>query len=83
MKKKGLKVKIPIKNEEKSQAQLIKESTKQAPPPQKILDDDRWTVYFKLDDRFGQPKAYGEKIFGHMISSFCFIYHLYDTAFHS
>jgi len=58
---KGLKVKIPVKNVEKSQAELIKERTKPVTPPQKIRDDSddgRWTVYFKEDDRFGQPKAY-------------------------
>jgi len=58
---KGLKVKIPIKNDEKSQSELIKERTKPVTPPQKIRDDEgdgRWTVYFKQDDRFGQPKAY-------------------------
>jgi len=58
---KGLKVKIPVKNEAKSQSELIKERMKPVAPPQKIRDDGddgRWTVYFKQDDRFGQPKAY-------------------------
>jgi insulysin len=27
-------------------------------PPRVILDDDRWTVHFLEDERFGQPKGY-------------------------
>jgi len=50
----GLKVKLPPKkNLSKAQKQSM--SSK---PPSIIRKDDRWTVHFKPDDRYGQPKAF-------------------------
>lgn len=56
----GLRVKKPVKYVEKLEAMSFEERMKPIAPPEKIRDDGdegRWTVYFKQDDRFGQPKA--------------------------
>ena len=58
---KGLVVKKPVKNGEKLQSLLFEDRMKPIPPPKLIREDGeggKWTVYFKQDDRFGQPKAY-------------------------
>jgi len=59
---KGLVVKKPVSERKKTDSGLtLEERLMPISPPQKIRDDGdggRWTVYFKQDDRFGQPKAY-------------------------
>jgi insulysin len=57
----GLRVKKPVKNENNPKAITFEEKMKPITPPSVIRDDGkegRWTVYFKEDDRFGQPKAF-------------------------
>ena len=56
----GLRVKKPVKNDDTLEALSFEERMKPIPPPKIIRDDGdggKWTVYFKQDDRFGQPKA--------------------------
>lgn len=56
---KGLVVKKPVKGVDNGKAGLtLEERLKPITPPSLIRDDERWTVYFKQDDRFGEPKAY-------------------------
>ena len=58
---KGLRVKKPVKKENNPKALTFEEKMKPITPPSVIRDDGnegRWTVYFKEDDRFGQPKAF-------------------------
>jgi insulysin len=58
----GLRVKKPIKNIENTEVLSFEERMKPIPPPELIRDDGdqgKWSVYFKQDDRFGQPKAIG------------------------
>ncbi|CAB9502983.1 degrading enzyme-like 1, peroxisomal [Seminavis robusta] len=55
----GLRVKIPPK--EKPASKDFETRITPIPPPGVIRDDGpdgRWTVNFKADDRFGQPKAF-------------------------
>ena len=57
----GLKVKRPPPYSKKVSTRSFENKMKVVPPPRIIRDDGpdgRWTVYFKEDDRFGQPKAY-------------------------
>ena len=54
----GLRVKIPIKLQAANRNQSFEERMKPIPPPTLIRDDERWSVYFKQDDRFGLPKGY-------------------------
>jgi len=56
----GLRVKKPVKDAEKMEVVSFEERMKPITPPEIIRDDGdegRWTVYYKQDDRFGQPKA--------------------------
>jgi insulysin len=57
----GLRVKVPpsadIRQERASDRTFESRLTPMS-PPRKIRQDDKWTVYFKEDDRFGKPKAY-------------------------
>lgn len=56
----GLRVKKPIKVDE-SKALTMEDRLMPVTPPVVIREDGtdgKWTVYFKQDDRFGQPKAY-------------------------
>eukprot|EP00548_Thalassiothrix_antarctica_P015226 CAMPEP_0194175336 /NCGR_PEP_ID=MMETSP0154-20130528/9376_1 /TAXON_ID=1049557 /ORGANISM="Thalassiothrix antarctica, Strain L6-D1" /LENGTH=1065 /DNA_ID=CAMNT_0038889095 /DNA_START=460 /DNA_END=3657 /DNA_ORIENTATION=+ len=57
---KGLNVRIPVPLSKLNEPKAIEleDRLKPIPPPTKIRDDDRWTVYYKPDDRFGQPKAF-------------------------
>ena len=58
---KGLRVKKSVKKEDNPKALTFEEKMKPITPPTIIRDDGnegRWTVYFKQDDRFGQPKAF-------------------------
>jgi Middle or third domain of peptidase_M16 len=41
-----------------SQRRSFESRMRPPPPPRVILDDDRWTVHFLEDERFGQPKGY-------------------------
>lgn len=55
----GLVVKKPVKAMDKINAALtLEERLKPTTPPSLIRNDERWTVYFKQDDKFGEPKAY-------------------------
>ncbi len=57
----GLRVKKPVKQSASIELQTFEERLKPVAPPEKIRDDGvggRWTVYYKQDDKFGQPKAY-------------------------
>ena len=57
----GLKVKKYVKNGNAAKILPLKERLKPIPPPQIIRNDGeggRWTVYFKQDEKFGQPKAF-------------------------
>jgi insulysin len=58
----GLRVKKPVKINDKPQKLLsIEERLKPISPPKVIRDDGeegRWTVHFKQDDTFGQPKSF-------------------------
>lgn len=56
----GLRVKKPISTKD-SVSMTMEERLTPVAPPTLIRDDGpdgKWTVYFKQDDRFGQPKAY-------------------------
>ena len=56
----GLRVKKPVKTSDNLEAITFEERMKPIAPPQLIRDDGdegRWTVYFKQDDKFGQPNA--------------------------
>lgn len=56
----GLRVKKPI-SDTGSASMTMEERLTPVAPPILIRDDGpdgKWTVYFKQDDRFGQPKAY-------------------------
>lgn len=59
---KGLVVKKPVKDVDKVNKPVpLEERLKPIPPPTVIRDDGeggKWTVYFKQDEKFGQPKAY-------------------------
>jgi len=55
----GLVVKKPVKGVDTlNAAPTLEERLKPITPPSLIKDNDRWTVYFKQDDKFGEPKAY-------------------------
>jgi insulysin len=57
----GLRVKRSVKKDGNPKALTFEEKMKPITPPSVIRDDGeegRWTVYFKQDDRFGQPKAF-------------------------
>lgn len=54
----GLKIKNKIKRSSPDQLRDFDELIKPVTPPQPIRNDDRWKVYFKQDDRFGEPKAF-------------------------
>ena len=56
----GLRVKKKVKSDDPAPL-TFEEKIKPIPPPTVIRDDGdegRWTVYFKQDDRFGQPKGF-------------------------
>mmetsp|Transcript_24900 Transcript_24900/g.45085 ORF Transcript_24900/g.45085 Transcript_24900/m.45085 type:complete len:1154 (+) Transcript_24900:107-3568(+) len=58
---KGLKVKKSVPEEKLLKARTFEERMKPISPPTIIRDDGeegRWTVHYKQDDRFGQPKAF-------------------------
>ncbi|KAL7487583.1 hypothetical protein ACHAW6_013153 [Cyclotella cf. meneghiniana] len=58
---KGLRVKKNVKKDDNPKQLTFEEKMKPIIPPAVIRDDGeegRWTVYFKQDDRFGQPKAF-------------------------
>lgn len=59
---KGLRLKKPVKKKDETNGALsIADRLKPILPPQVIRDDGdggRWTVYYKQDETFGQPKAY-------------------------
>ena len=58
---KGLVVKKKVQDEKKNRPLTLEERLKPITPPKLIRDDGedgRWTVYFKQDDKFGQPKAF-------------------------
>lgn len=59
---KGLVVKKPVKDVDKVNKPVpFEERLKPISPPTVIRDDGeggKWTVYFKQDEKFGQPKAY-------------------------
>jgi len=54
----GLRVKIPITPQEAILDRSFEVRMKPISPPTLIRDDERWSVYFKQDDRFGLPKGY-------------------------
>ncbi|KAI2489037.1 hypothetical protein MHU86_25560 [Fragilaria crotonensis] len=57
----GLRVKITPPPEVILISRTFEDRMKPVTPPRIIRDDDlegRWTVYYKADDRFGQPKAF-------------------------
>ena len=55
----GLRVKNSVTNGADRERLKSFEDRMLAPtPPRIIRDDERWTAYFKPDDRFGQPKGY-------------------------
>ena len=57
----GLKVKFPPPAVDRLRKRTFEERIKPLPAPQVIRDDGpngKWTVYFKPDKRFGQPKAF-------------------------
>jgi insulysin len=57
----GLRVKRPPLNSRKNGRQSFEARMVPVPPPKIIRNDGpegRWTVYFKQDDRFDQPKAF-------------------------
>uniref|UniRef100_A0A7S4JKR1 Insulin-degrading enzyme n=2 Tax=Odontella aurita TaxID=265563 RepID=A0A7S4JKR1_9STRA len=53
---KGLRVKKKVKIDEVKAMSFEGRMTPRTPP--KIIRDNEWTVYFKQDDRFGEPKAF-------------------------
>jgi insulysin len=57
----GLKLKFPPKPDISRRQRTFEERMVPVPPPNVIRDDGpngRWTVYYKPDDVFGQPKAF-------------------------
>lgn len=54
----GLKVKYPPPQVDRFKKRTFEDRMTPISPPEIIRDDGRWTVYFKADDRFGQPKAF-------------------------
>jgi insulysin len=57
----GLKVKYPPAPVDRFKKRTFEDRMTPIPPPEIIRDDQpdgRWTLYFKPDDRFGQPKAF-------------------------
>jgi insulysin len=57
----GLKVKYPPPIVDRFRKRTFEDRMTPIPSPQVIRDDGpngRWTLYYKADDRFGQPKAY-------------------------
>jgi insulysin len=57
----GLRVKAPSTSDfrqERASERSFESRLTPIAPPRKIRQDDKWTVYFKQDDRFGLPKAY-------------------------
>ena len=57
----GLRVKVPPPVAEKGRRKSFEERVSARVPPEIIRDDGpagRWTVYYKADDQFGQPKAF-------------------------
>ena len=68
----GLRVKKPVKKKDEAKLRTFEERMKPISPPTLIRNDGkegRWTVHFKQDDRFGEPKAY--LIFG-LLTSECY-----------
>ncbi|GKY92409.1 hypothetical protein MPSEU_000211500 [Mayamaea pseudoterrestris] len=53
----GLRVKLPVQKPI-NQKQTFEAKLRAPTAPWIIRDDDRWTVYFKPDEQFGQPKGY-------------------------
>jgi insulysin len=57
----GLKVKYPPPPIDRFRKRTFEDRVTPLPPPRIIRDDGpdgKWTVYYKPDDRFGQPKAF-------------------------
>jgi insulysin len=57
----GLRVKIAPSPDKNGEKRSFESRMMPIPPPTVIRDDGpegRWTVHYKQDDRFGQPKAY-------------------------
>jgi len=57
----GLRLKIPPADVNREEKRSFESRMVPLPPPVVIRDDGpdgRWTVYFKQDDRFGQPKGF-------------------------
>jgi insulysin len=57
----GLKVMFPVAPKDRFRKRTFEERMEPIPPPRIIRDDGtegRWTVYYKRDERFGQPKAF-------------------------
>jgi len=57
----GLKVKKPVQKRDEAKKRSFEERMKPVPSPVLVRDDGadgRWTVHFKQDDRFGEPKAF-------------------------
>jgi insulysin len=57
----GLAVKFPVAAKDRFRKRTFEERMEPIPPPRVIRDDGtegRWTVYYKRDERFGQPKAF-------------------------
>ena len=57
----GLKVKYPPQPKDRFRKRTFEDRMTPPPPPVVIRDDGpggRWTVYYKPDNQFGQPKAY-------------------------
>jgi insulysin len=57
----GLKVKNPPPPTDRFRKRTFEERMEPVPPPRVVRDDGtegRWTVYYKPDEKFGQPKAY-------------------------
>jgi insulysin len=57
----GLKVKYPPKPGNGNRSRTFEDRMVAVPPPEIIRDDGldgRWTVYYKPDKKFGQPKAF-------------------------
>ena len=57
----GLKVKNPPPPTDRFRKPTFEERMEPIPPPRIVRDDGtegRWTVYYKPDEQFGQPKAY-------------------------
>ncbi|KAL7563331.1 hypothetical protein ACA910_016685 [Epithemia clementina (nom. ined.)] len=54
----GLRVKFPPLPKIMAAERTFESRLTPIRPPRILQDDDKWTVYFKEDDRFGVPKAY-------------------------